>query len=177
MANGTPTTPSEGVNALARPIAVRREAGALVGSATDRRTPRRRFLAEAGATIAASLGVTAAVLAPDPVWGTPVSTSPDAALIAAYDNYVRALATYNQHGGQTFDPNDDPLWHALEAAEERAADIPAETMAGLAAKARAAAAAGRMPDGSVNLGDSYAGNWPRRLVCDVLRLSGAEVPA
>lgn len=126
---------------------------------------RRTLLRSAVAITAAGSAIPAAA-----------TTNPDAALIAACDDYMRALATYNQHGGQV-DCDMDPLWHALEAAEERAADIPAATMAGLAAKARAAAAAGRMPDGSVNLGDSYAGNWPRRLVCDVLRLAGGEALA
>ncbi len=52
--------------------------------ASTRRSPRRRFLLEAGATIAASLGVTAGVLSPDPTWGAPVADAePDAVLIAA----------------------------------------------------------------------------------------------
>lgn len=145
-------------------------------------TSRRRLLSGAAAALTGA-GFAGVVLSPDPTWGNPAEPTgagyilnPDAALIAACDAYIRAMDAYNRHGGDV-DCEDDPLWHALQAAEERAADIPAETMAGLAAKARAAAATGRMPDGVVRLGESYAGHWPARLVRDVLRLSGAEVPA
>ncbi len=48
-----------------------------------RRASRRRFFAEAGATIAAALGVTAAVLAPDPSWGSPVEAPGGAKLLRA----------------------------------------------------------------------------------------------
>lgn len=66
-------------------IIARRQAVAPVGGVTDRRTHRRRFLVEASVAVAASLGVTAALLAPDPTWGAPATDGdgPDAALIAA----------------------------------------------------------------------------------------------
>ncbi len=152
-------------------------APAVTEHTPPRRAPRRRFLMEAGATLALSLGATAAVLAPDPVWGAPATDAgPDAALIAACDRYIRAVQTYDA------DPSDidmdvDPLWHEVEAAREAAEDIPARTFSGLVAKAQVAVHLGTMLDGSVNLSESYALSWPGDVVRDVLGVAGIEVPA
>ena len=69
-----------------------------------------RFLLEAGATVATALGITAAVLAPDPTRSAPAADAePDAALIAACDRFIRVTDTYNA-AGSPLEPEDDPLW-------------------------------------------------------------------
>ncbi len=144
---------------------------------SDRRSHRRRFLLDAGATLALSLGATAAVLAPDPTWGAPATDAePDAELIAACDRYIRAMDAFEDDDSD-LDFNVNPLCHAMEAAEEAAQDIPAQTMAGVIAKARVAVAMGTSRDGTVRLGNSYAGEWPGDVVRDLLRLVDGQVPA
>ncbi len=178
MATHSPTTPGpRAVNAALRPSADRRATVIPDGDTPPRRALRRRFLLEAGATIAASLGVTAAVLSPDPVWGAPATDAgPDAELIAACDRFTRAMRAYNADRSG-LDSRLDPLWAELTTAEDEAQAIPARTLAGAAAKARVAMTLGTQPDGTVRMGDSYTGAWPEEVVRDVLRLAGIEVPA
>ncbi len=137
---------------------------------------RRRLLGGLALGAVTTIAPVAAVLSPDPVWGAPAAIGPDADLIAACDRYIRAVRTYDA------DPSDidmdvDPLWHEVEAAREAAEDIPARTFAGLVAKAQVAVHLGTMLDGSVNLSESYALNWPGDVVRDVLGIAGIEVPA
>lgn len=178
------TSALAGVNAPAHPPIDRRAPAAVpVGDTPTRRASRRRFFMEAGATIVTALGVTAAVLVPDPSWGNPQEPragarlpDPDAHLVTLCADYIEAVRSYNEDGG-TAEPEDDPAWAALNALEDRIEDTPAHTLAGVAAKSRVAAFLARNLDGTHHFGDSYTGRWPEMVVRDVLRLVGVEVPA
>ncbi len=135
MATAIPNTPPLGVTAPTHPLANRRAVPAPVGDAPDRRASRRRFLAETGATIAAALGVTAAVLAPDPNWGAATTSNPDAALLAL------CAAFHALHAEAEATTTDE----ALTAAQERRREVQHQlqpiapiTAAGQAANAKVA---------------------------------------
>ncbi len=119
----------------------------------SRRAPRRRFLMEAGATIALSLGATAAVLAPDPTWGAPAAedAGPDAELLrlgreltACHEAKARAWLAVEDVRDTVLD--EDPVWQAAEAAADRVRAVIAQieactatTLPGVLVKARALA--------------------------------------
>ncbi len=134
-------------NALAHP-ADRRATAAPGGDTTPRRALRRRFLMEAGATLAVALAPVAAVLAPDPVWGAAerrgAATLPDpdahlVALCAAEVARSEQIATILKGDGTgiAFDMVLE-VWELQKASIEAQAAIaalPAFTGAGARAKA------------------------------------------
>ncbi len=134
-----------------------------------RRAPRRRFLLEAGATLALSLGATAAVLAPDPTWGAPAADAgPDAELIAACRAFdaleVQERALYNS--AHTIEDEDrvEPEAAALSAQQTPLVAIicglRATTPAGHLARARTLALLyGAPPDLAMNDGV----RWEKRM--------------
>ncbi len=137
-----------------------------------RRALRRRFLLEAGATLALSLGATAAVFAPDPVWGEAANAGPDTALLAAiargtaiYDQARRARAA----GGDTF-----RTWILDNCAEVVPLDefifsTPAVTREGALAKAAYALKDYRPPEGEGRVGTYH---FPYSALQDLHRLVG-----
>ncbi len=178
MARKATTTPaSAGVNAPAHLAAVRRAPAASGGDAPQRRAVRRRFLLEAGATLALSLGATAAVLAPDPTWGAPAA-DPDAELIrlcqAAVDNSLQFLSLSQDTADlrlprpanveRKFAKLVERTWEARETISA----IPAHTLAG--ARAKAAALRADWIPGTVGRDMAIADS----LLDDLLRLLPAE---
>ena len=148
MAAPTFNTPPAGVNAPAHPPAERRAAALPVGDAPTRRSSRRRFLAEAGATIAASLGVTAVMLSRDPSWGNPVEchggvTHLDATLLAACAEVIalqdRIDALWAERAGDedAIDAAVAPIEAEQEEPLERVCALRATTLAGHQARVRA----------------------------------------
>ena len=166
MAKIASSTPAPaGVNAHAHLLAERRAPALPIEDAPTRRASRRRFLAEAGTTIAAGLGVVTAVLSPDPSWGAdpqPVSppassqffpvqgtvSLPDAQLAALdveqrhLDAQLRPLtaAFFRTRVGQSAELNrladlSDPLAERLDAIAETMTVTEAATLTGWAAKA------------------------------------------
>ncbi|WP_135469815.1 hypothetical protein [Crenalkalicoccus roseus] len=131
---------------------------------TDHTPSRRGFLGHlAGAAAASGIvhGCAGAIAAPNP----------DARLIRLCAEYVEALAAYNRDGGQ-LECAEDPLWHAVAAAEARLDGLTAHTLPGVIAKARVAMHLARQPDGSEDFSSSYTGDWPEQVVRDLLRLQG-----
>ncbi len=161
------------VNAALHPLAERRAPAASGGDTPPRRALRRRFFVEAGATLALSLGATAAVLAPDPTWGAPAAVAgSDAALLAAitrgtaiYDQARRARAA----GGDTF-----RTWILDNCAEVVPLDefifsTPAVTREGAMAKAAYALKDYRPPEGEGRVGTYH---FPYSALEDLCRVLG-----
>lgn len=96
---------------------------------------------------------------------------PDAELIRLCAAYTAAVDAYNSYGGHV-DPEDDVLWHAVEAIRDRVDELTARTLAGVVAKARVVRHLARQLDGSLDYGDSFTGDWPEQVVRDLLRLHG-----
>ncbi len=168
------------LNTASESYGVRRSVHAVPAVAEHsptRRASRRRFLLEAGATVATTLGVTAAMLSPDPVRSAPdTNAGLDAVLIAACNRLIRASAACDADTSD-LDAEECPLIAELEAAEAEVRAIPPRTVAGVAAKARLAIALGRQRDGTVDLSPGGVGDWTELVVWDLLRVAGEQVPA
>ncbi len=137
-----------------------------------RRAVRRRFLMEAGATLALSLGATAAVLAPDPVWGEAANAGPDTALLAAiargtaiYDQARRARAA----GGDTFRTWILDNCDEVVPLDEFIFSTPAVTREGAMAKAAYALKDYRPPEGEGRVGTYH---FPYSALEDLCRVLG-----
>lgn len=129
------------------------------------RTPSRRLLltgATALASIAASMSASAAPAA--------VGPSPDAALIALCAAHPALIDAYNTCDGPS--EAEEAAWDAYAASRDAIDDARPVTLAGMRAKALAAKAEARGPDGSESPGNGPAENWAWDLVNDLLRLTG-----
>ncbi|MFZ6762127.1 hypothetical protein [Pseudoroseomonas sp. WGS1072] len=93
----------------------------------------------------------------------------DAELIRLCGAYIEALDAYTDSGSQ-LDCEDDPLWQAIEALEEQLDGLTARTLDGVAALGRVAQRWALQQDGSENFDTSFTGDWPERVVRNVLRL-------
>ncbi len=93
---------------------------------------------------------------------------PDAALIAACRHFEAARAACNEAAGT---PDYDRLWQAYENAAWEVTERAPVTIVGLAAKARAAKAEARSPDGSEEL-ELMSAEWAMDLLNDVIRIAG-----
>ncbi len=185
MAKIASSTPGpRAVNAPAHLTADRRAPASPGGDAPPRRAPRRRFLLEAGATIALSLGATAAVLAPDPTWATPAAAEPDAELLAAcaeFDRLDRSHgAIVNAAKTSAEEEEADRLVSAMEerwqAALDAVCSLRATTVAGH--RARAASLALFVGGSKRMEADAEAGGyWDERLCAALVRDLVGEVPA
>ncbi|WP_431284949.1 hypothetical protein ACQW02_09085 [Humitalea sp. 24SJ18S-53] len=119
---------------------------------------RRRALA---ALAVASVGVAPAGAA----------TNPDAAIIRFCAQHVTNIAAYNIDGG-VLEYDDDPLWAAyVTTLDAMYAAVP-QTMAGILAKAMAAKAEAKAPNGKDAPANSPAAIWAWDLVNDLLRIHG-----
>lgn len=98
------------------------------------------------------------------------ATNPDADLIRLCDALIAAGAAY-EHSDGNLEPEDDPLWSAIQAIEEQLDGMQATTIAGVLAKVRVAASWARQPDGSENWSTSYTGDWPEQVCRDLLALT------
>jgi hypothetical protein len=99
------------------------------------------------------------------------SESPDADLIRLCGEYIAAIDAYNE-SPDTTEPEDHPLWHAIEDLEAKLDGLDAKTMEGLTAKARVVLHLARMPDGTHNFSSSCTGDWAGQVVRDLLRIVG-----
>jgi hypothetical protein len=99
--------------------------------------------------------------------------SPDADLICLCGEYIAAVDAYNQDAGD-IEPEDDPLWQAVEDLEAKLAGLNAQTLEGVAAKARVVMRLSRKTDGTHDFSSSYTGDWPGQVVRDLLRIAGSE---
>jgi hypothetical protein len=125
---------------------------------------RRAMLAGTDAVIAA-VGIPTAAVA--------LAANPDAELIAACEQHpinTRAFNRYPEEGAET-----ERLWAAYEATRDLISDAVPLTMAGVLAKARAAAGEARGLYGQEQWGGSMGEGWAYDIVKDLLRLSGNPV--
>ena len=129
---------------------------------TVRRSPTRRAMLLG----AAVLPGTAAAAPP----ASPLPPGPDAALIALCNRHPALIAAFNTGDGDGSDS--DPLWIAYATSRDAIHDAQPQTLAGMRAKALAAKAEARSPDGSEEYRSSPAGSWSWDLVNDLLRLTG-----
>jgi len=107
--------------------------------------------------------------------GTPITLpvdGNDAELIRLCGDYVRTVAACNDLSGQLDLDDDDPLWAAADALEGWLEGLRAHTLAGVIAEAKVAAFLAKQPDGSEDFSDCCTVEWMRRVVRDLLRLSG-----
>lgn len=99
-----------------------------------------------------------------------VQANADAELIRLCAAYITASDIYNADcSGLNYEV--DPLWHALERLEAQLEDLTASTFEGLLAKARVAQHQARQPDGSENYKSSFTGDWPERIIRDLLAMA------
>jgi hypothetical protein len=129
---------------------------------TTHTTPTRR--SAIGFSLAAfAAGLTVPVLAS--------ATEPDAELIRLCADFRRRWRDYNTINTD-LDSDEDPRWPLLLAAEDRARDTEAQTVAGLIAKAEVALLLASQPDGSEKFGDGFNVDWLEQIVRDLLSLQG-----
>lgn len=69
--------------------------------------------------------------------------------------------------------DDDPVWQAVTAAEDRIYKRRPKTMADILALAKVSEYQARQPDGSMNYSDSFTGQIPARIIECLLRLEPA----
>jgi hypothetical protein len=104
--------------------------------------------------------------------------APDAELIALCEQHIANVQAYNSDGGtgQSIGGDDDPLWHACQRTEAAIDALPAQTLAGVVAKARLAKAAALAdaPDGAVEMWGGAAGSWAQDVVNDLIRITAGE---
>jgi len=100
-----------------------------------------------------------------------IAASPDAELIRLCAEHIANMAAYNADGGN-LEPEDDPLWHAYERTREAISAARPQTVEGMLAKAQAAEAEARTPDGGENPENCPAADWAWDLMHDFLRLAG-----
>jgi hypothetical protein len=93
--------------------------------------------------------------------------NPDAELIAMCERHPALIDAAN---AETID--DGPAWQAYAASRDAISEAQPRALAGMRAKALAAKAEARMPDGSEHPAGSLAENWSWDLVNDLLRLTG-----
>ena len=88
----------------------------------DGDTPSRRKLMKLAATAAAAAPAGVVV-------GSAQGAGADAELIRLCSEYMEAVTAYDASGARLA-PEDDPLWHAVEAIELRLDDLATGTLAG-----------------------------------------------
>ena len=125
----------------------------------DRRRSTRRAMLLGAAVLP---GAAAAA----PLVSTP---NPDAELIALCARHPALIDAVN---ASPLDFDACPAWQAYEVSRDAIHDACPVTLAGMRAKALAAKAEARCPDGSEEYRSSPAGSWSWDLVNDLLRLTG-----
>ncbi|MDJ0391358.1 hypothetical protein QMO56_24940 [Roseomonas sp. E05] len=99
------------------------------------------------------------------------AAGPDAELIRLCAEHIANIEAYNVDVGD-LDPEDDPLWHAYERTREAISEAQPRTIEGMLAKAQAAKAEARRPDGSEKPTDGPAAEWAWDLMHDLIRMAG-----
>ncbi|WP_426957991.1 hypothetical protein [Muricoccus radiodurans] len=102
---------------------------------------------------------------------TPIASNPDDEGIRVCLAHHDAIRAVNEH--RTGVDDDDPIWLAYERSKNAIHDFEPVTLAGMVAKARAAKAEARNPDGTESPSNCPAEDWAWDLVHDILRLGGA----
>ena len=102
-----------------------------------------------------------------------LQASPDADLIALCEAHPALIEAVNADDGDCGD--DDPVWAAYVASRDAISEAKPQTTAGMRAKALAAKAEARTPDGSELPESTRGGVWAWDILHDLLRLSGGEV--
>lgn len=123
--------------------------------------PRRRLVAGGVAAAAATAGASASAKRRD--------ADCDGELIAACDRFIEAWRTYGREGG-LLDCEVCPLWQALDRERNAVLALPAVTIAGVVAKARAAREVATLP-GQIDYSDGIAGPFPGQVIEDLLRIA------
>jgi len=98
---------------------------------------------------------------------------PDADLIRLCAQHAVNREVYDRAGG-SLDPEDDPLFTSYARTRDAISAAKPTTLEGMLAKARAAKAEAREPDGKEEPAHCPAADWAWDLVGDLLRLHGAE---
>jgi hypothetical protein len=112
-------------------------------------------------TLLASLPVAAAAIS--------AASSSDARLLALCQHHVVNKRAFNEC---PLDADESPFWPPYEASSEAISKARPMTLAGLAAKARAAKAEASRLDGRESPPDGHALEWAWDLVNDLVRLDG-----
>jgi hypothetical protein len=100
------------------------------------------------------------------------AADPDADLIELCERHRIDRDAVNADEGDMDD--DDPVWRAYVRTRDAISDARPQTMVGVLAKARAAKASARMPNGSESV-DGMAHEWAWEVVGDLVRLHGETV--
>jgi len=95
--------------------------------------------------------------------------NPDAELIRVCEAHPAILAALDEHGSGA---DDCPLWLAYERSRDAIHAAVPLTLAGMVAKARAAKAEVRNPDGPEDPAGTPGATWSWDLLNDLLRLEG-----
>ncbi|WBV44025.1 hypothetical protein [Pseudoroseomonas cervicalis] len=154
----------------AGPLGLASKSAILARAAAGGFTPAERDLA-------ASLGADAARLfpslatAPSDDATTMRARHPDADLIAACAEHIENIKALNEDESD-FGGDDSPLWLACTRTHDAVAAARPQTLAGLVAKAGAAKAVARQPNGDEAPENCSAAVWAWHLVNDLLRLGG-----
>ena len=98
----------------------------------------------------------------------------DAELIEACSSHIAALDAYDRHGGR-LEPEEDPLWHAVEATEATMDKAEPVTLAGLRALAEVARHRAEKP--GADWSDGFTGDLPARVCMAALALLPASPAA
>lgn len=122
---------------------------------------RRRLVAGGAASVAITAGASASAQRRD--------AGCDAELIAACDRFIEAWRTDGREGG-LLDCEVCPLWQALDRERNAVLALPAVTIAGVVAKARAAREVATLP-GQIDYSDGIAGPFPGQVIEDLLRIA------
>lgn len=96
--------------------------------------------------------------------------NPDAELIRWCAEHIVNVDAFNRDGGY-LENEVDPLWWAYRRTLDAINAAKPQTLEGVVAKARAAKAEARGPDGSDRPEDGSAARWAWHLVNDLLRLT------
>lgn len=123
--------------------------------------PRRRLLAGSAAAAGITAGASASAKRRD--------VDCDRELIAACDRFIEAWEAYSDRGGQ-LDYEVCPLWQRLNHERNAVLALPATTIAGVVAKARAARAMAEQPEG-LDYSDGFTGPLPGLIIEDLLRIA------
>ena len=99
---------------------------------------------------------------------TQPTASIDADLVRICAEHVVNMEAYNRDGGMLSAGEPDPLWTAYAQTREAISAAKPRTLQGMLAKARAAKAEARQPDGTHDPEGSPAEEWAWDLVNDLL---------
>jgi len=127
--------------------------------------PSRRTVLAGSAALAVA-AIPTAVIA--------LQSNPDAELIAACKQHSLNIRAYNRSPEDDTDPP-GPLWSAYETTRDLISEAVPQTLAGVIAKAKAAAHEARGLHGEEAWGGSMGERWSQDIAKDLLRITGNRV--